>query len=818
LQPTLQSLIAGDPFVQAAYVTDERGVIREVALNATAALNSADFVGLDQSSQPHYRAARAKGLPQWSETFLSILTSRITVVLAIPIGPQALMIELSLDELSGALKEMGRTDEITAIVLDRNGRVIGHPRIEAARQQESLAHLPLVAQAGAGPDGVGGRVVLDGADFLAQMLPVRPTGWHVLVAESVHSVLAPLRSLAWILAFCLLATFVGASALAWWFARRAGQEVSLLATAARPAVGATPQSAAPPFETAEFAQIWQRLNTLFGEVRDRELQAQTARRELQAVLDAATEVAIVAADLAGTVRLFSRGASKLLGYAEADVVGRATPMLWHDARQVAERGAALGRALGRPIEGIEVIFAIPRQAGYEVRDWTYVRDDGSPLAVSLAVTGIRNGEGDLTGFLGVAIDVTERHKAAALEVARRAAEAGSQAKSEFLSRMSHELRSPLNAMLGYAQLMEIDAREPPTEKQRARLQQVQRAGWHLVELIDEVLDLARIESGRMQISLVAVDVAEAVERAVELVAPQMQQHGVSLSVRSVGTTGDACAGVVMADATRLIQVLVNLLSNAAKYNRPQGRVELECESQSDERVALRVRDTGRGMSAAQLAQLYEPFNRLGRETSGIDGTGIGLVITRRLVQLMDGELQVASSLGEGTEFTVLLPRAAGGAAAPAGATAVVPPVPLESAPRARVLYIEDNAVNATLMRQILRERPRVELTIAATAGDGLAQLRAEPTDLLLLDLHLPDASGFDVLLTLAADESLRAVPVIVVSADATQHQIEASLRHGARGYLTKPLNIVETLAQIDRILAEAVEPERAARGGVRRHD
>jgi PAS domain S-box-containing protein len=812
VRPTLQSMLDGDLLVQAAYLTDERGVIRDVALRSGAELDRADLIGLDQSSQPHYRAARTANRPQWSETFLSIISGRIAVVLAVPAGTQTLMIEVSLDELSSALKDMGQDDAVQAVVLDRSGRVIGHPRLEPARRQESLAHLPLVARAAGAAGEAGadrsGRVELDGAEYLGQLLPVETTDWSVLVAESMHNVLAPLRNLVWVLVLCVLAAFASAAGLAWWLARRAGDEVNLLTTAAQPAADHAPLAAALRFETAEFAQLWQRLSALFQEIREREALAQTARLDLQAVLDAATEVAIVATGLDGTVRLFSRGACKLLGHAEREIVGRATPLLWHDPQEVAARGEELARTLGRPIEGIEAMLAIPRHAGYEVRDWTFVRADGSRVEVSLAVTGIRNAAGDLTGFLGVAIDITERRKAAALEVAGRAAAAASQAKSDFLSRMSHELRSPLNAMLGYAQLMEIDAQEPPSAGQRARLQQVQRAGWHLVELIDEVLDLARIESGKVSIALVPVDVVKVIGRAVEIATPQVQQHGITLAIRWA-SSGDDGAAAVLADETRLTQVLVNLLSNAAKYNRPNGRVDITCESWPGSRFAIRVRDTGRGMGEDQLARLFEPFNRLGREGSGIEGTGIGLVITRHLVQAMQGELEVESRLDEGSVFTVVLPLAAPAPTPDAPQVPASAPTAAGGQPRARVVYIEDNAVNATLMRQILRQRPQVELAIAATAAEGLALLRATPADLLLLDVHLPDATGVQVLASLAADETLRALPVLVVSADATHSQVDAALSAGARGYLTKPLNVAETLAQVDRLLGAEAWADRA---------
>jgi PAS domain S-box-containing protein len=802
---SLRSLLEVDPFVLAAYVTDQRGVIRHIAVPADGALNARDLIGLDQSGQEHYRLARASGAAVWSETFLSLLTSRITAVLVVPAGQMTLMVEFSLDELSQTLAQMGQAGWVRAVVLDRAGRIIGHPQPEHARRQESLAHLPLVERAIHGrPES--GRIQLDGAEYLADILPVFPTGWHVLVAEPTRLVLAPLLRLGWVLAGCLAATIGGAVAFAWWLARRSGQEVTRLTAAAQRAVdGAAPN--APRFDTAEFAELWSRLNSLFERVRERDAQTDNARRELQAVLDAATEVVIVTTDSEGTVRLFGRGAQKLLGLGEGEVVGRATPALWHDPRELEQRGRQLTQEFGRPIHGIEALFAPARLGGYEVRDWTLVRADGSQRASSVALTAMRDGQGRPVGFLIVGVDVTERRRAAELEVARRTAEGASQAKSDFLSRMSHELRSPLNAMLGYAQLLEIDRQEPLTPAQTQRAQQIQRSGWHLVQLIDDVLDLSRIESGHLRVSIESVDLATVFARATEMAAPLMQRHGVTLSLRWIDVPEAQTLQPVAADMTRLTQVLVNLLSNAAKYNHPGGRVELEYERLADQRVALRVRDSGRGMTPDQVARLFEPFNRLGQETSGIEGTGIGLVITRRLVDLMHGELRVESRPGAGSVFTVLMPCAA---ASPGGAMPAPVPVPAGERPVAAglVVYIEDNEVNATLMHELMRQRPELELVVAGCAADGLALLRQRPARLLMLDMHLPDATGHDVLDALAAEPGLRDLPVVVVSADATHRQVATTLRRGVVAYLTKPINVADALAVVDRVLNERVAARR----------
>ncbi|MBP6775623.1 MAG: response regulator [Piscinibacter sp.] len=797
----LQSLIDADPSLQAAYVVDARGLVTHAALPASSGLHVADYIGLDESARPHFLAARRAGKSAWSNTLLSTITGQITLVLASPAGDSTVMIEFSLAGLSQALADMSRAGRSLTMVLDSGGRVIGHPDATRALRQENLSDVLLVKRAIDG-QAQAGRIEQDGRSFFAYALPVHPIGWTVLVGLPTADVLAPLLRLAWLMLAILCVTGLGAVLAARWLAARAGQEVQGLAAGAQAAAaGKAPPALA--FQTAEFDQVWGLLRSLFQELHSQGAQTQAARNELQAVLDAATEVAIIATDTEGRVTVFSVGAQKMLGYDAADVIGRATPALWHDAKEMAERGAELTRLLGQPVEGVEVFLAQTRRGGYEVRDWTFVRSDGDRLLVSLAITAVRDATGEVEGFLGVAVDITHRKRAEALEVAQRSAEASSQAKSEFLSRMSHELRSPLNAMLGYAQLLEIDRAEPPSAGQVVRLQQIQRAGWHLVQLIDDVLDLSRIESGQLRVSIETVDVLVVVARAAEIAAPLMASHGIALTQAWIGDMPASEHEPVVADATRLTQVIVNLLSNAAKYNRPGGSVRIECEPLPAGRFAVRVIDTGRGMSAEQVEQLFEPFNRLGLEGSAIEGTGIGLVITQRLVELMNGLLHVESEPGAGTTFSVILPR---------GERPLLA-MPVASGPRVdapvrqgRVLYIEDNEINAILMRELLLQRPGAQLHVAGTVEEGLAAMRSDRPDLVLLDMNLPDAPGGDVLDAMQADPDLRDIPVIVVSADATRLQVLTMLRRGVRAYLTKPFNVAEALAAIDAALV--AEPAR----------
>ena len=808
LQRSLQALLQRDAFLQAAYVTDARGEVVDAALSAQSGRFAADAVGLDLSVQPYFAAARQQQGPVWSDTFLSTLTGQVTVALGLPAAERTILFELSLGALSKSLVDLAQSGASQVVIVDRAGRVIAHPDARQALQQESLSGLPLVRAALAGVAG-SARAEQAGVRQLAHAVPVQPVGWAVVVSQPMATVMAPVVRLGGVVLTALAASVLLAVFVGWRLARRTGNEVAQLADGAQRAAS---EGGTPPelrFSTAEFNAVWTRLRDLFQQLHQRDVQTRAAQQDLQAVLDAATQVAIIATDQAGCVTVFNIGAQRMLGWREDEVVGRLTPMAWHDAAEVDARALALGRKHGQVLESVETLIIEARHGGYEVRDWVFVRRDGSRFDVSLAVTAMRTPDGALKGFLGVAIDITERRRSVTLELARQTAELANEAKSDFLSKMSHELRTPLNAILGFAQLIEADRQQPPTAGHRQHLQHIQRAGWHLVRLIDDVLDLARIESGRLAVNVASVDIAPVLAHAAEMVQTQMRQYGVSLSVDLQAAPSGAPLRVA-ADETRLVQVLVNLLGNAAKYNRPQGTVQLECSGVGGS-VQLAVIDSGRGMSAAQLAQLYEPFNRLGLQNSQIEGTGIGLVITRHLVERMQGRIEVRSEPGVGTTFTVTLPAAADARpamktetsaenSAYASAHGSASHASASPAPSVRVVYIEDNEVNAQLMRAILRQRPHIELQIHTHLGSGLDAVLADPPDLILLDMHLPDGSGEQALATLQANAALCRIPLVVVSADATQARMDAVLRSGVQAYLTKPLVVADTLDIIDRLL------------------
>ena len=401
--------------------------------------------------------------------------------------------------------------------------------------------------------------------------------------------------------------------------------------------------------------------------------------------------------------------------------------------------------------------------------------------------------------LAVSLDITESRRRERAEQAQRDAEAHNRAKTEFLSRMSHELRTPLNAVLGFSQLLQSNAQEPLTPRQREQIEAIRQAGWHLLALVNDVLDVSRIESGHLRVELRGVDLLQLLDEVGELVRPLADRTGIRVERHD----GDGPA-YVMADPVRLRQVLVNLMSNAIKYNRSGGVVSVAVE-RSGPRVGVSITDTGIGMTQEQLDGLFEPFNRLGREYSEIEGTGIGLVLTRQLVMLMDGELDVESEEGCGTTVHVALRRADAAQPAmpqwPAGALAAG-----DDAPEGTVLYIEDNPINLLLVEQLLLRWPSVRLLQAETGEKGIELAQALQPDLVLLDMRLPDMSGPEVLEELGAHHRTRRLRVVALSASAMPEEVALARDSGAHDYWTKPLDFDRFTADLKRLLARACSP------------
>lgn len=432
---------------------------------------------------------------------------------------------------------------------------------------------------------------------------------------------------------------------------------------------------------------------------------------------------------------------------------------------------------------------------------------GHYLWVRVTGQGYRDESGWTHYVAGTNQDISElKNTQSALEEAKAVAERANQAKSDFLSSMSHELRTPLNAILGFTHLV---ARDRSTSvEHRENLEEVDKAGRHLLGLINEILDLAKIESGQMSLSLETLAARAVVSECVRLMEPMAQDHGVSIRCHF----GQAGRCLVSADHTRLKQVVLNLLSNAIKYNHSGGRVDLALEVPNDQWLRLRISDTGLGIPRAKLSQVFEPFMRLHDMHPTTEGTGVGLVITKRLVELMNGQLDFISTEGEGSSFWVDLPQAVTRAPSPARCAPVsvseTPPT-LAIAGQRRILYVEDNPANAKLLVKLLRLYPQLDLTVTAEPMVGIYQARTQQPDLILLDIGLPDLDGFELLRILKEDESTRHIPVVALSANARRYEIDRSREAGFLHYLTKPLE----LDRLIRVLNDLWPASHAAPAG-----
>ncbi len=400
------------------------------------------------------------------------------------------------------------------------------------------------------------------------------------------------------------------------------------------------------------------------------------------------------------------------------------------------------------------------------------------------------------GMVGTCRDVTQQAAHEQLRHDKEAAERASRAKSEFLSRVSHELRTPLNGILGFAQLMAIDRVHPLEPDQARRLDSVMRAGRHLLELINDMLNLARIEQEDFSLERTPVNLAATLQTCFTLIQPMADSAGVRLAAPP------RRAHWALADARAVEQVLLNLLSNAIKYNRAAGTVKVTL-SRGDEHMFVAVTDEGEGLSETQQARLFQPFNRLGAEQKRVEGTGLGLVIARQLAASMGGELKVASRPGKGSTFTLSLPSGT----APTGTRPRADardPLPAEpNTAHRQVLYVEDEPLNVLLMQELFKSRPQWALFIATDGQSGLAAARAQHHDLLLVDMNLPDMNGLELIRALRADPRTSGLQCIALSADAMQAQIDAALAAGFDGYWTKPINVASMLEGLGQALEQS---------------
>ncbi|MDQ3929749.1 MAG: PAS domain-containing protein, partial [Chloroflexota bacterium] len=503
---------------------------------------------------------------------------------------------------------------------------------------------------------------------------------------------------------------------------------------------------------------------------------------LEGIISASPDI-ITILDLDGRIRSTSPAAGDILGYAPDEHLGRSVLELTHQGDR-----PRLSNLLRATTTGHLQDAPVRHRYRHANGNWVLLESNSRLLT---------DNQGRFSGAVVISRDVTEQARfEEELREARDEADRANRAKSEFLSRMSHELRTPLNAILGFTQLLEMDS---TTDDQRESVGHIMKAGHHLLNLINEILDISRIEEGRLQMSIEPVLVEEVVQEVVDLVRRQAQQRAIDLQVPAPSLSRH----YVLADRQRLMQVLLNLLSNAVKYNREEGSISVSCDELGDGKLRINVTDTGLGLSQDQLSRLFTPFERLGAEQGAVEGTGLGLALSKRLVEAMQGSIVVASSVGQGSTFSIVLQCAENH----------VPPLEhlehlgpdLAEATRLRsverqVLYIEDNVSNLRLIERILDRHTNIRLFSSMQGRLGLELAREQQPDLIILDLHLPDMKGDEVLRRLQAERETAHIPVVILSADATPGQVERLLAAGASAYLTKPLDVKQFIQVLEGTL------------------
>ncbi|TWO68718.1 response regulator [Caenimonas sedimenti] len=517
-----------------------------------------------------------------------------------------------------------------------------------------------------------------------------------------------------------------------------------------------------------------------------------------AILTSAT-FSIIATDEAGIIQLFNIGAERMLGYAADEVVNRISPSDIHDPQEVKERAEALTLELGTIIApGFEALAFKASRGIEDIYELTYICKDGSRFPAIVSITALRDDARNIIGYLLIGADNSARKRVESeLKKAMAVAEQANRAKSDFLSSMSHELRTPLNAILGFAQLLETGA-PAPTPTQKRNIEQILKAGWYLLELINEVLDLALIESGRLTLSNEPVSLAEVITECRAMIEPQARSRGIGMTFPQFPVPR-----FITADRTRVKQVLINLLFNAVKYNRPQGSVVVEAAAVSNSTIRISVRDTGIGLPPEHIDQLFQPFNRLGKEASAEEGSGIGLVVTKRLVDLMGGTIGVVSTLGQGSVFWVEFRTASAPqfSTQPAYPESTARPKVPEGTPLRTLLYVEDNPANLELVGQLIGRRADLNMLSAADGTLGIEYARACLPEVILMDINLPGMSGIEAMQILRADPVTAHIPIIALSANAVPRDIEKALEAGFFNYITKPIKVSEFMDALDVALA-----------------
>ncbi len=536
---------------------------------------------------------------------------------------------------------------------------------------------------------------------------------------------------------------------------------------------------------------------------------------LQNAILTSENFSIIATDEKGIIQLFNVGAERMLGYMAYEVVNKINPSDIHDPQEVMARAQALTDELATPIlPGFEALAFKASRGIEDIYELTYICKDGSRFPAIVSITALRDDYGTIIGYLLIGTDNSVRHKVEQdLQSAMADAKKANLAKSDFLSSMSHELRTPLSAILGFAQLIDSGT-PPPTPTQKRSVDQILKAGWYLLDLINEILDLALIESGKLILSLEPISLTEIIRECKTMILPQADKRGISVSFPIL-----EFSHTVKADRTRVKQVLINLLSNAVKYNREGGSIIVDCILVDEGRIRVCVKDDGEGLSPEAMTQLFQPFNRLGQEITDVEGTGIGLVVCKRLVELMGGEIGVESSIGKGATFWIELNLSAEQTLqAHSIHDAELTNAHIDAETNCHsLLYVEDNPANLMLVEDLMARRPDIRLLTARDATRGIEIARASLPDVILMDINLPGISGIKALKILSEDPLTASIPVVALSANAIPRDIEKGLEAGFFRYLTKPIKVNEFMNTLDVALKFA-KAEAACENRIKKHD
>jgi PAS domain S-box-containing protein len=544
-------------------------------------------------------------------------------------------------------------------------------------------------------------------------------------------------------------------------------------------------------------RVQQRTTALRQEVRDREevsRELEKNENRLRLIVETAVD-AIITINEKGIVETFNTAAESIFNYPNREVVGKNIRMLMPEPDKAQHNGylktyLKTGKA---------------RIVG-QSREVKGRRKNGNVFPMTLAVSeAVEDGR---RYFTGIVRDISaEKEAELRIRLAKDAADKANKAKSEFLSSMSHELRTPMNAILGFSQLLQHSPEHPLTEKQNEYTDLVLKSGDHLLELIDQVLELAKIEAGHISVSVEDVPVITTIEECIEVVSPRAEQNSVTLDFQCPEGFYQGDCPILETDPMRFRQVLFNLLSNAIKYNREGGSVTVDCDEALENMLRISVSDTGEGIPLDQQKNLFRPFERLGREAGAIEGTGIGLTITKNIVSILGGRIGYLAKKEGGSTFWFELPtsgrttqhnkNASSANAGDKGRLTKEGP-----AKNKTILYVEDNSANVRLMEEITTRRPGDTLITAPSAEIGLDVAKARLPDLILMDINLPGMDGYDALRKIRSSESIQNIPVIAISADAMPYDIEKGIAAGFHDYITKPLKVNQLLKAIDREFAK----------------